>query len=118
MSRKAVGSLAIAIGAFMGLGIALNVGEGFGVLAFVLAFAFCSALPIGVGIRLLRGGRHGALAASAEQAWESELLRLAERRGGSLTVAEAVAHADLSREDAERHLERLCIKGVAEHRIS
>lgn len=118
MLRRAAGWAAIGVGAFMALGILLNLGRGFGALAFLLALAFCTALPIGVGVALLRGRVDRALGEGATEAWGSELLRLAERRGGSLTVAEVVAHVDLSPEAAEHHLDRLCLQGVAEHRVS
>ncbi len=113
-----MGYLALGIGAFMGLGIALNLDQGFGASAYVLALLFCTVLPIGVGLSILLGRGRGELALQAERAWEGELLRLAERRGGSLTLAEVVAHADLSRKEAEQRLDRLCQQGIAEYRVS
>lgn len=112
-----MGWTAIAVGAFMGFGILLNLGRGFGFAAFSLALFFCAALPVGIGVALVRGRPRRHLAAD-EAAWSAELLRLARRQGGNLTVAEVVADVDLPPEEAERHLERLCLLGLAEHRVS
>ena len=100
----------------MALGIALNAGEGFGVAAYVLAFGFCTLLPAGVGGALLVDRRR--LAQRAEHALAAELLRLAEQRGGHLTVAEVMAWLGLSKSEAERALERLCRQGLADYRVS
>ena len=45
-------------------------------------------------------------------------MRLAAKRHGSLTVAEVVAHADLDAASAERKLDDLCRRGLAEHRVT
>lgn len=118
MGRRSLGFVALGVGAFMGLGIALNLGEGFGVAAYVLALAFCSVLPVGVGVALLKTGGTRRLAERAEHAVGAELLRLAELRGGSLTVAEVMAHLDLSKGHAERALEQSCQQGLADYRVS
>jgi hypothetical protein len=117
MSRS-LGYAAVGGGVFMALGIVMNLGEGFGALAYVVACFFCVLLPIAVGLRLLRAESPRLLAQRSEQAWQSELMRLAERRGGNLTVAEVVAHAELPAQEAERHLDRLCALGVAEHCVA
>jgi hypothetical protein len=121
MGRRGLGFLALGVGAFMGLGIALNLGEGFGVGAYVLALGFCSVLPVGVGVALLKAGgtrRLAERAEHAEHAVAAELLRLAELRGGRLTVAEVMAHLDLSKGQAESALEQLCRQGLADYRVS
>lgn len=69
-------------------------------------------IPVGVALRRGTGGRR--LTTRAEHAATAQLLRLPEQRGGSLTVLEVMAHLDLSSEEAERGLERLCQKGLAE----
>ncbi|MDH5676550.1 MAG: hypothetical protein OEZ06_30810 [Myxococcales bacterium] len=118
MGRRSFGYLAIAVGSFMGLGIAMNLGEGHGAAAILTTLLFCTVAPIALGVSLLKGDRQQQLDARAERAWQSELLRLAERRGGSLTVAEVIAHADLPRDEAERRLDDLCKQGLAETRVS
>jgi hypothetical protein len=118
MARRTLGFLAIGVGAFMALGIGLNAGEGFGLPAYVLAFGFCTLLPAGVGGVLLADPRRRRLAARQEHARTAELLRLAEQRGGQLTVAEVMAWLSVSKGDAEHALERLCGQGLAEYRVS
>jgi hypothetical protein len=118
MRRRGVAYAAIGIAGFMLLGILLNAGRGFSYLAILGALAFCVILPAAVGLSLLRAPDERKPSERANQAWDAELIRLAERRGGSLTVAETMAHVDLSHSEAERHLERLCVHGVAEHRVS
>jgi hypothetical protein len=118
MGRRGLGFLGLGVGTFMGLGIALNLGEGFGVAAYVLALVFCTLLPVGVGVALLKTGGTRRLAERAQHAVAAELLRLAELRGGRLTVAEVMAHLDLSKGDAERALEQLCRQGLADYRVS
>jgi DNA-binding IclR family transcriptional regulator len=46
------------------------------------------------------------------------LVRLAAERGGSLTVAEVAAVTDIELARAERLLDGLCRRGLAEHRIA
>ena len=106
----------VGFGLFVGLGVLLNTGQReFFKLAF--AFAVFGVLPVLGGLRLLRP-KAAPLAADADRAWEAELMRLAERRGGALTVAEAVAHGDLEPARAESLLDGLCRRGLAEHRVT
>jgi hypothetical protein len=116
--RKVWGWVGVGFGLFMGLGV-LVAGAGHGVLTILVTLAIFSVLPIGIGWRCLRPqDDRRALAAHATQAWESEILRLAEKRGGGLTVAEVVAHADLDAGAAERVLDDLARRGMAEHRVT
>jgi hypothetical protein len=116
--RKVWGYVAIGFGLFMALGIAVAGGDR-DVATILAALGLFSALPIGIGWRCLRTDvDKSALALQAEHAWRSEILRLAERRGGGLTVAEVVAHADLDAGRAERVLDDLARRGLAEHRVT
>jgi len=117
--HKAGGYLAIGFGLFMGLGVVLNTGGRHGFAALAFAFVFFCVAPIGLGTLLLKGrtsAKPNEL--EARNAWDSELLRLAARRHGSLTVAEVVAHADLDPATAERYLDDFCRRGLAEHRVT
>jgi hypothetical protein len=111
------GHALIAVGAFLGLGIVLNLGQGYGWLAYSVALSFFCGLPVVLGVVMSRTRSKNAQLGS-DSAWEPELLRLATQRGGSLTVAEAVAYCDLSRADAEQRLDELCKAGLAEVRVS
>jgi hypothetical protein len=110
--------VAFAIAGFTLLGILLGLSRGFGAGPLTAALFLCVVLPGALGAVLVRSRAERRQPDEAERAADSELLRLAERRGGSLTVAEAMAHADLTHGDAERRLERLCVEGLAEHRVS
>ena len=117
MTRTTGGHALIAVGSFVGLGIILNLGQGYGWLAYSVALSFFCVLPVLLGVAMSQArGTRAQL--GSDSAWEGELLRLATQRGGSLTVAEAVAYCDLSRADAEQRLDELCKSGLAEVRVS
>lgn len=117
--RKLGGYLALAVGWFMGVGVALNTRGPHSAGVLLVSFALFSVGPIAVGWWLLRSPANEAKALlAAERAWESELLRLAERRAGSLSVAEVVTYADLDAVDAERRLDALCRRGLCEVRVT
>jgi len=117
---RALGVGLIGVGAFMGLGVLMNV-AGHGVLSLLFTLGLFSVLPIGLGVRLLKRRDLPArvqLRVDAEHAWESELMRLAERRDSALTVAEVVAHTDMEAARAEQLLDGLCKRGLAEVRVT
>jgi hypothetical protein len=117
--RKVGGYLAVAFGWFMGVGVLLNVGGPHSRGVIVFSFAVFSVAPACVGWWLLREPTGGAKALlAADRAWDSELLRLAERRAGSLSVAEVVTYADLDAMEAERRLDALCRRGLCELRVT
>lgn len=111
---------AILFGSVIGLGVLSNLGSGHAPTAIAGALVLFSAAPIGSGFYLLlRARRHRrTLDAAAESAWEVELLRLAQERGGDLTVAEVVAATGLAAARAEGALDGLARRGLAEHRIA
>ena len=117
--RKTGGFVAIGFGIFMGIGVLANTGERHGFASLLFAFFVFCVIPVALGTLLLRGsGSRRPLELDARRAWDSELMRLAARRSGSLTVGEVVAHADLDAESAERYLDDLCKRGLAEHRVT
>ena len=117
--RRTGGFVAIGFGIFMGLGVLANTGGRHGFAALIFAFFVFCVVPVALGTLLLRGsGSRRPLELDARRAWDSELMRLAARRNGSLTVGEVVAHADLDAESAERYLDDLCKRGLAEHRVT
>lgn len=117
--RKVGGYLAVAFGCFMGVGVLLNVGGSHSAGVLLFSLAVFSGGPLALGWWLLRHPAHQARALlAADRAWESELLRLAERRAGSLSVAEVVTYADLDAADAERRLDALCQRGLCEVRVT
>lgn len=117
--RKLGGYLAVAVGWFMGAGVLLSTGGGHSAGVIVFSLAVFSGGPLALGWWLLRHPAHQAKALLAvDRAWDSELLRLAERRAGSLSVAEVVTYADLDAIDAERRLDALCRRGLCEVRVT
>ena len=116
--RRVVGQVAIGFGAFMGLGVLLNLGQGHSVAGLLVAFSAFAVLPVALGLRALRSGKRPLLEAHARTAWDAELLRLAAKRGGSLTVTEVMAHADLDGEAAERCRADLCRRGLVDPRVT
>jgi hypothetical protein len=117
--RQVGGYLAVAVGLFFGLGVLLNLGGPHPVSALVLSFLLFGAAPVALGVWLLRPPAYlAARLPAADQAWESELLRLAARRHGSLSVAEVVAHTDLDAAQAEMRLDAMCQRGLCELRVS
>jgi hypothetical protein len=111
--------LLVAVGAFMGLGVLLNLGGPHGAAALLLAFVVFGLAPAAAGVWLLRGPvTEAAALLAAQRAWDSELLRLAARRDGSLSVAEVVAHADLDPKEAEQRLDELSRRGLCELRVT
>jgi hypothetical protein len=117
--RKTGGYVAIGFGIFMGIGVLANGSSRHSVAALLFAFVVFCVVPVALGALLLRGsGERRPRELEARQAWDSELMRLAAKRHGSLTVAEVVAHADLDAASAERFLDDLCKRGLAEHRVT
>ena len=117
--RKTGGYVSIAFGVFMGVGVLAGARGHHGAGALLFALLVFAVAPIVLGTLLVtagRGRRPNEL--EARRAWDSELMRLAAKRHGSLTVAEVVTHADLDAESAERHLDDLCKRGLAEHRVT
>jgi len=117
--RKTGGYVAIIFGVFMGVGVLASGSGKHGIGGFLFALFVFGIGPIVLGILLVTAGRgRRPSELEARRAWDSELMRLAAKRHGSLTVAEVVAHADLDAESAERHLDDLCKRGFAEHRVT
>ena len=113
--RQVGGYVAVAVGTFFGVGVLLNAGGSHSSASLLLSFVLFAVAPVAAGAWLLRKPRPRAQAlVAADRAWDSELLRLAARRDGHLSVAEVVAHADLDAGDAERRLDALCRRGLCE----
>ena len=117
--RKTGGYVSIAFGVFMGVGVLASSNPEHALGARLFALFVFGIGPIVLGLLLVTAGRAKRPSElEARRAWDSELMRLAAKRHGSLTVAEVVAHADLDAESAERHLDDLCKRGLAEHRVT
>ena len=108
-------------GVVMALGVLANVGTGLHAPAALAgALVLVGVAPIGLGGWLLAIERRRTRALAARKDVEDEmgLVRLAAERGGSLTVAEVAAVTGVEPARAERLLDGLCQRGLAEHRIA
>ena len=122
MGKKVFGAILLAVALFMLIGF-FKAGPKGGA-AFILTFLIAVVLPAAGGIYLFRSAAaEGAgLAERKErlrrQTLEAELLRLAGRRGGRLTVAEAAAETAFDALTVEESLKKMAIDGLAEVKIS
>ena len=122
---KLIGGIGLLfVSAFMFLGALLGAGadQSTGIRVFV--FALTVLLPGAAGFRLVRESRRALPRGSAgpdalrRQTWESEILKLAQSRGGRLTVVEVVADTIISAEDAEATLGAMVGRGMAEPEVT
>jgi len=119
--QKLIGSMLLALAAFMFLGyLRSDVGGP----AALFALLITVALPAPGGLALITGrlrGRHGTGTRRQElrqQTLEAELLRLAGRRGGKLTIVEAVGELAITPEDAKHALDALSVRGLADFEVT
>lgn len=123
MGKLITGSVLVFLSLLMLLGF-LNSSRplSFPVAAFTLLVAV--GIPAATGGALLwryfrdRLGFRDRREALREQTYQSEILRLAERKGGKLTVVEVVAEAALDTGSVERLLHGFVEQGVADIEIT
>ena len=121
MSRLWGGIGLILLAFFMSVGF---LGANVGGAAAVLALGIAVVLPGAVGASMIAGhfrGKAGALSRKDDlrrQTMESELLRLAGKRGGRLTIIEAVSELGLSPEQAKESLDALSLRGMADFEVT
>lgn len=121
---KLLGAIVLlGIAAFMALGLALTAGTQ-GVGATVGAALIAVGIPGVWGGLLLRGHLKGAPTLTSGRAelrrltQSSEVMKLAERKGGRLTVVEVVAETALPAEVAEEMLGDFVRQGLAEPEVT
>lgn len=118
--RRIVGWLLIALAAFMFIGY---LGADVSGPAAVFALLITVVLPAAGGVALVTGRVRGrALGARREelrqQTLEAELLRLAGRHGGRLTIVEAVSELAITPEEAKQALDALSVRGLADFEVT
>jgi len=121
---KLVGGIVLLfIAAFMTIGFLAGgaADETLGMRLFIMLLTV--GIPGFFGMRLVRSHVGGPpLGAGRErvlrQTQESEILKLAQKFGGKLTVVEVVAETAMSAEDAEAALGQLVQKGFAEPEVT
>ncbi|HEX6133163.1 MAG TPA: hypothetical protein VFZ24_04230 [Longimicrobiales bacterium] len=118
---RVIGWILIAIAAFMFVGY---LGSDVSGPEAILALLLTVALPAAGGLALVTGriGPRGRIGASREelrqQTLEAELLRLAGRHGGKLTIVEAVGELAIAPEDAKQALDALAVRGIADFEVT
>ena len=113
------------ISVFMLIGVLAGGGKDHGLFVDIFVFGLAVVLPGVAGLTLLRQHLRRSLPSGAggadalrRQTWESEILKLAERKGGRLTVVEVVADTVIGAEDAEETLGILVGRGMAEPEVT
>jgi hypothetical protein len=102
----------------------LQSGAAIGAVATIAALLITVALPAAAGVALASGHfrARGRLARRREelrqQTIESEILRLAEQRGGRLTAVEVASDMAISPEAAKEALDSLALRELAELEIT
>jgi hypothetical protein len=125
MAKLAGGIALLMVSAFMLIGFMAG-GAGTQSLGVrVFAFLITVGIPGAGGLALLRGHLRrslpsggGGADALRRQTWESEIVKLAERKGGKLTVVEVIADSVMNADDAEEVFKDLVGRGLAEPEVT
>jgi hypothetical protein len=117
---KAIGWILVALATFMLFGaMRAGVSGPVGIAALVITVV----LPGAAGIALISGlvgtlGRGRARDALRRQTLEAELLRLARRHAGRLTLVEVVGELAVSHDEAKDALDALAVRGLADFEVT
>lgn len=126
MGQRILGTVLLLLALFMLVGFLRS--GGVGGAARLVAFLIAVVAPAAGGLYLWWSASASRSAALAEQrrrrslltrrTLEAELLKLAERRGGKLTVVEGVAELAYDAETVEETLKDMAAQGLAEIEIA
>ena len=126
MAQRILGSALLLVALFMLFGF-FRARPGGG-LILVITFLIAVVLPAAGGLYLWWSASAGRERAEADlrhrkdrlrrQTLEAELIKLAERRGGKLTVVEAVAELAFDSETVSEVLEQMAVRGLVEVQVS
>lgn len=117
---RVAGWLLIALAAFMFIGY---LGADVSGPASVFALLITVLLPAAGGVALVTGRMRGRTIGARreelrQQTLEAELLRLAGRHGGKLTIVEAVGELAITPEEAKQALDALSVRGLADFEVT
>lgn len=124
MGRLFGGIALVLVAAFMFIGFLAGGGADNPLAARIAAFVIAVGIPgIAGGVMLYRHAKGvrmvgGGTDQLRRQTHESEILKLAQRRGGKLTVVEVVADTSMSVPDAEQALASLVERGVGDVEVT
>jgi len=118
---KALGWALVALAMFMFVGfLGADVSGAQAIPALIIAVL----LPGAAGVALITGrvGARGRIGARREalrrQTLEAELLRLARRHAGRLTVVEVVSELAVADDEAKEALDALAVRGLADFEVT
>lgn len=119
MKKLIGGGISIFVGAFMLLGFTVSFSEkgGSADIGDVVAIVLFIIAPIALGTGLIRShlrAKRKALEAREKLAYskrERQVLRLAQQKGGRLTIPEIAADTSLTTQEAEEFMRRLVTNG-------
>ena len=124
MMRLGGGIVLLMVSAFMGIGFLAGGAGGQSIGIQIVSVLIAVGIPGAAGMALLRQHHRRGLAAPAEvpqlprARWTSELIKLAAKKGGRLTVVEVVAETPLGPEDAQAAFDDACAAGLAEPEVT
>ena len=127
MKKIGCGGLLVASGMFMLLGLAVSLAEE-GMATFdigdMVGFLVMVAAPVTAGSLMIRSHfKHKQKALQAQQKAlkrdrEREILQLAQRKGGRLTITEIAADTSMLTDEAEKFMNELVSKGYVSMNVT
>lgn len=124
MLKLAGGIVLLMVSVFMGIGFLAGGASQHSIGVQIFSILIAVGVPGAGGVLLLRQHHRRALPSPPEHAalprerWTSELVKLAARKGGRLTVVEVVAGTALAPDDAQTAFDELCASGLAEPEVT
>ncbi len=124
MLKSIIGGILIAFGAFMLLGVSVNLSESALETADIVGAIVLGIGPIAGGGLMIRGrmkAKQQALHAQKRDAYvrhEKEIIRLAQSHGGRISIPEIVAATSLSTDEADSVMREMTTKGYVDMQVT
>ncbi len=125
MLKLGGGIVLLMVATFMGIGYLAGGAAEHSLGIQIFALLVSVGIPGAGGVLLLRQHHRRALPEAPpaplrlpRERWSSELVKLAARKGGRLTVVEVVTETSLDHDDAQVAFDELCTAGLAEPEVT
>ena len=124
MLKSIIAGILIAFGALMLLGVSVNLSESALEAADIIGAIVFGIGPIAGGGLMIRGrvkAKQQALHAKERDAYvrhEKEIIRLAQSRGGRISIPEIVAETSLSSDEADAVMRKMTTKGYVDMQVT
>lgn len=124
MIKSIIGGILIAFGAFMLLGVSVNLSKSALDVADIVGALVFGAGPIAGGGLLIRGrvkAKQQALQAQKRDLYarhEKEIIRLAQAHKGRISIPEIVAETSLSTAEADQVMREMTTKGYVDMQVT